>query len=58
MVAAVTAEMNAGIWLPAEHFAVRTIYSAPSIRPNLQQSLRQNKTAGLGTLEGSGTDGR
>jgi hypothetical protein len=58
MVAAVTAEMNAGMWLPAEHFAVRTIYSAPSIHPNLQQSLRQNKTAGLVTLEGLEADGR
>jgi hypothetical protein len=58
MVAAVTPKIDAGMWLPAEHFAVRTIYSAPSIQPNLQQSLRQNKTAGLGTLEGREADGR
>jgi hypothetical protein len=46
------------MWLPAEHFAARTTYSVPSIHPNLQQSLQQNKTAGLGTLEGRAADGR
>jgi hypothetical protein len=58
MVAAVTPKIDAGMWLPAEHFAVRTIYSAPSIHPNLPQPLRKNKTAGLVTLEGRETDGR
>ena len=46
------------MWLLAEHFAVRATISAPSIHPNLQQSLQQNKTAGLGTLEGRAVDGR
>jgi hypothetical protein len=58
MVAAVTPKIDAGIWLPAEHFAVRTIYTAPSIHPNLRQSLGQNKTVGLVTLEGLEADGR
>jgi hypothetical protein len=58
MVAAVTPKRDAGMWLPAEHFAARTTYSVPSIHPNLQQSLQQNKTAGLGTLEGRAADGR
>jgi aromatic ring hydroxylase len=57
-VVAVTPEVNAGMWLPAEHFAVRTKFSAPLIYPNLQQSLQQNKTAGLVTLEGLEADGR
>ena len=52
MVVAVTPEINAGMWLPAEHFAVGGIHSAPSVQPNLPQSLRENKTAGLVTLEG------
>ena len=58
MVVAVTPEMDAGMWLLAEHFAARTTSSAPSVHPNLQQSLQQNKTAGLVTLEGTEADGR
>jgi hypothetical protein len=57
MVGAVTTELSAGMWLPAGHLAVRTAYSAPSVQPNLQQSLQQNKTAGLVTLEGREADG-
>jgi hypothetical protein len=58
MVAAVMPETIAGMWLPAEHFAFGEIHSAPSVHPNLQQSLQQNKTAGLVTLEGLAADGR
>jgi hypothetical protein len=58
MVAAVTAEMNAGMWLPAEHFAVGGTRLRPVVRVNLPQPLRRNKTTGLITLEGSETDGR
>jgi hypothetical protein len=57
MVAAVTAELNPGTWLPAGHFAVRTNFSAPLIKAKMQQSLQQNKTAGLVTLQGSEADG-
>ena len=58
MVAAVTPEMDAGMWLPAEHFAFGEIHSEPLVQVNLQQSLQQNKTAGLVTLEGTEADGR
>ena len=58
MVAAVTAEMNAGIWLPAEHFAVGSTRLRPLVQLNLPQPLRKNKTTGLVTLEGTEADGR
>ena len=58
MVAAVTPEIVAGMWLPAEHFAVHTAHAEPLVRPNLQQPLQQNKTTGLVTLEGPEADGR
>jgi hypothetical protein len=58
MGAAVTPEVDAGMWLPAEHFAVRTTHSEPLVRPNLQQPLRKNKTTGLVTLEGPEADGQ
>lgn len=58
MVAAITPEISAGMWLPAEHFGFVRMHSEPSIHAKLQQSLRQNKTAGLVTLEGSEADGR
>jgi len=58
MVAAVTSQVTAEMWLPAEHFAFHTAYSAPRFIRNLQQSLQHNKTAGLVTLEGREADGR
>lgn len=58
MVAAVTPEINAGMWLPADHFDFGGMHSELSVHPNLQQSLRENKTAGLVTLEGFEADGR
>jgi hypothetical protein len=58
MVAAVTPETCAGMWLPAEHFDFGGMRSELSVQPNLQQSLRENKTAGLVTLEGLEADGR
>ena len=57
MVAAVTADMNAGMWLPAEHFAVGSTRLRSVAQLNLPQPLRKNKTTGLITLEGSETDG-
>ena len=57
MVGAGTTEINAGMRLPAGHFAVRAKFSAPLIYPNLQQSLQQNKTAGLVALEELEADG-
>jgi hypothetical protein len=57
MVAAVTADMNAGMWLPAEHFAVGSTRLWPVVQVNLPQPFRKNKTTGLITLEGSETDG-
>jgi hypothetical protein len=58
MVAAVMPEIIAGMWLPAEHFAFGEIHSEPLVQVNLPQSLRENKTAGLVTLEGTEADGR
>jgi hypothetical protein len=58
MVAAVTPEINAGMSLPAEHFAVGGTRLRPVVRVNLPRPLQQNKTTGLVTLEGSETDGR
>jgi hypothetical protein len=57
MVAAVTAEISAGMWLPAEHFTVGSTRLRPVVQLNLPQPLRKNKTTGLVTLEGSETDG-
>jgi len=56
-VAAVTSRVDAGKWLPAEHFAASRVSLQPSILPNLPQPLRKNKTAGLVTREGSEADG-
>ena len=58
MVAAVTPEMIAGMWLPAGHFAAGHMHSEPLVQLNLPQPVRKNKTAGLITWEGSETDGR
>jgi hypothetical protein len=58
MVVAVTPETSAGMWLPAEHFDFGGMHSESSNQPNLQQSLRENKTTGLVTLEGLEADGR
>jgi hypothetical protein len=58
MVAAVTAEIRVGMWLPAEHFTVGGTRLRPVVQPNLPQPLRKNKTTGLVTLEGPGADGR
>ena len=58
MVAAVTAEINVGMWLPAEHFTVGSTRLRPVMQLNLPQPLRKNKTIGLVTLQGSETDGR
>ena len=57
MVAAVMPEINAGIWLPAGHFAVGSIRLRPMVQVNLPHPSRKNKTAGLITLEGPETDG-
>jgi hypothetical protein len=56
-VAAVTPEIEAGIWLPAERFACTTPTSSP-VHPNLQQSVGKNKTVGLVGPEGVDPDGR
>jgi len=58
MVAGVTPEIDAGMWLPAEHFAIGSKCLWPSVQPNLQQPARKNKTIGLVTLEGSEADGQ
>jgi hypothetical protein len=58
MVAEVMPEINAGIGLPAGHFAVGSTRLRPVVRVNLPQPLRKNKTAGLVTLEGRAADGR
>jgi hypothetical protein len=58
MLVAVTPEISAGMWLPAEHFASGGMHPEPLVQPNLQELLRENKTAGLVTLEGSEADGR
>jgi hypothetical protein len=58
MVAAVTADINVGIWLLAEHFTVGSTRSRSTVQLNLPQPLRKNKTNGLVTLEGSGADVR
>jgi hypothetical protein len=58
MVTAVAAEVNAGKWLPAEHFTVGGTRLRPVVQLNLPQPLRKNKTTGLVTLEGSEADGR
>jgi hypothetical protein len=58
MVVAVTPEISAGMWLPAEYFAFADMHSEPLVQLNLPQSLRQNKTAGLVTLEGLEADGK
>jgi hypothetical protein len=53
MVAVAMAEMNAGMWLPAGYFAVGGTRLPPVVQVNSPQPLRNNKTAGLITLEGS-----
>jgi hypothetical protein len=58
MVAAVAPKINAGMWLPAKHFAVGSTRLRPVVQVNLPQPLCKNKTAGLVTLQGSETDGR
>ena len=58
MVAAVTPEIDAGMWLPAGHFAVGSTRLRPVVQVNLPQPLCKNKTAGLVTLEGREADGR
>jgi hypothetical protein len=58
MVAAVTPEIDAGMWLPAGHFAFGSTRLGPVVQVNLPQPLRKNKTTGLVTLEGSEADGR
>jgi hypothetical protein len=58
MVAAVTLEQNAGMWLPAEHFASAGLRSKPPVQPNLPQPARENKTVGLVILKGTEPDGR
>ncbi|WP_156748926.1 MULTISPECIES: hypothetical protein [unclassified Mycobacterium] len=56
-VAAVTSKVDAGNWLPAEHFALVSGRLRPSILLNLPQPLRQNKTAGLVAWKGPDADG-
>jgi hypothetical protein len=57
MVAAVTPQMDAGMCLPAEHFAIGAPHSHPLVEQNLQQPVRKNKTIGLVMLKGSEADG-
>jgi hypothetical protein len=49
---AVAPRKSAGMWLPAEHFAVGSTLSGPSVQPNLPQPVPKNKTIGLVTVEG------
>jgi hypothetical protein len=56
-VAAVTPEIDAGTWLPAEHFALRGTSLWPPVHPNLPQPVRKNKTVGLVAREGADADG-
>jgi hypothetical protein len=58
VVGAVTSEVNAGMWLPAERFAVGGMHSESLLQLRLPEPLCKNKTAGLITLEGSEADGR
>jgi hypothetical protein len=58
MVAAVTSEQYAGMWLPAEHFAFSGHRSKPPVQPNLPEAARKNKTIGLVALKGTEPDGR
>jgi hypothetical protein len=46
MVSAALPQIDAGIWLLSEHFAI-------GVGPNLPQPGRKNKTASLVTLRGS-----
>ncbi|WP_156747870.1 hypothetical protein [Mycobacterium sp. 1465703.0] len=55
--AAVTSVIDAGTLLLAEHFALASTPSRPSILLNLPEPLRQNKTVGLVAWEGAGADG-
>ena len=55
--AAVTSKVEAGMWLPAEHFVLSSANLQPSILLNLPQPARNNKTVGLVVWEGAGTDG-
>jgi len=55
--AAVPSTIDVGTRLPAEHFALVSAHSQPSILLNLPQPLRQNKTAGLVTWGRSAADG-
>ena len=61
MVAVVTPELHAGMWLPATHFAVDRMRSCPSVQPNSQRPAQRkrlrNKTAGLEMREGAAADG-
>jgi hypothetical protein len=50
MVSAVLPQIDAGIWLLSEHFAI-------GVGPNLPQPGRKNKTASLVTLRGSEAHG-
>lgn len=58
MVSAVTLEQNAGMWLPAEHFASDGPRPNPLVQPNLPEPARKNKTIGLVILKGTEPDGR
>jgi hypothetical protein len=61
MVAVVAPESDAGMSLPATHFAVAGRHSRPSVQPNFQQPVQwkklRNKTIGLEMLEGAEADG-
>ncbi len=51
MVAVVTPEVEAGMWLPATHFAIESMSSWRSDRPTFQELVQRkslkNETAGL-----------
>lgn len=55
--AVVTSKVDAGNWLPSEHFALVSVPLHLSMLPNLPQPLRHNKTVGLVAWEGAGADG-
>ncbi len=52
-----TPKVDAGMWLPATHFAVDGTHSGPPVLPGSQRKLLRNKTVGLETLEGAEADG-
>jgi hypothetical protein len=57
MVAVATPEVDAGMWVPATHFAIADTYRWSPAPPNLQQPTMRNKTTRLEKSEGLRFDG-